>query len=253
MAGYWLKYGNAALNRNGFAVGEKSYDPYNPLGLPPFTVRAQFYYIPTVGDTRTLVDEANGIWDITYNNTDWSHFFKPDKGSLRAILGANIKGVTDITYLCGECDRLRSVSIFDTSSITSFEGIFESCTSLLDVADLPTQSVTNMHAAFWTCRWLATAPLFDTSSVTNMSSMFKNCSGLIEVPLIDTSSATNMDEMFSGCNNVRTGALALYQQASTQTTPPVSHNYCFSGCGSQTVTGAQELAQIPTSWGGTMQ
>lgn len=57
---------------------------------------------------------------------------------------------------------------------------------------------------------------------------------------------------FGQCINVESGALALYQQMSTQATPPSITSHCFTNCSSQTVTGAQELAQIPTSWGGTM-
>ena len=78
--------------------------------------------------------------------------------------------------------------------------------------------------------------------------MFSNCNALKRIPLFDTSSVTNMQIMFTGCVNVESGALALYQQASTQTNPPASHNMTFYNCGSNTVTGAAELAQIPNDW-----
>ena len=55
----------------------------------------------------------------------------------------------------------------------------------------------------------------------------------------------------SSCLNVQSGALALYQQASSQTNPPSSHNNTFYNCGKFTTTGAAELAQIPSDWGGT--
>jgi hypothetical protein len=57
-----------------------------------------------------------------------------------------------------------------------------------------------------------------------------------------------MEYMFAGCSNVQSGALALYQQASSQATPPSTHIATFRGCGSNTVTGAAELAQIPSNW-----
>jgi hypothetical protein len=60
-----------------------------------------------------------------------------------------------------------------------------------------------------------------------------------------------MRRMFNDCLNVQSGALALYQQASTQTTPPSEYYNTFYNCGSNTTTGAAELAQIPSSWGGT--
>jgi hypothetical protein len=75
---------------------------------------------------------------------------------------------------------------------------------------------------------------------------------ITHIPLFDTSSATNVAGMFGGAKNVESGALALYQQMSTQDNPPSSYSSCFYQCGSNTVTGAAELAQIPTSWGGTM-
>jgi hypothetical protein len=85
-----------------------------------------------------------------------------------------------------------------------------------------------------------------------MDSMFNSCSSLTTVPLLDTSSCTDMERMFSGCLYVQSGALALYQQASTQAIPPARHSDTFHDCGRNTTTGAAELAQIPTSWGGTM-
>jgi len=57
-----------------------------------------------------------------------------------------------------------------------------------------------------------------------------------------------MSYMFSGCYKVESGALALYQQASSQATPPSTHNSAFYKCGRDTVTGAAELAQIPSDW-----
>jgi len=57
-----------------------------------------------------------------------------------------------------------------------------------------------------------------------------------------------MFRMFYQCTNVQSGALALYQQASSQTTPPTSHNQTFYNCGSNTTTGSAELAQIPSGW-----
>jgi len=57
-----------------------------------------------------------------------------------------------------------------------------------------------------------------------------------------------MDSMFKGCTGVESGALALYQQASSQDIPPTYHYQTFYNCGSNTTTGAAELAQIPSDW-----
>lgn len=121
---------------------------------------------------------------------------------------------------------------------------------LLSVLGANTSGVTYMNDMFEDHRSLTTVALFDTSEVTDMSQMFYNCRALTSIPLFNTSSVDSMDYMFYYCKNVQSGALALYQQASTQTTPPTGHINTFSRCGTDTVTGAAELAQIPTSWGG---
>jgi hypothetical protein len=204
-------------------------DPYNPLGLPPFTIRCKFTsgYTPTVGDSKTLVDAGDNVWDITKNSTNWSSLFQSNTNLLE-VVGANTSSCTNMNRMFNSCSELTSVPLFDTSSCRNMTYMFSSSSKLTSV------------------------PLFDTSSCTNMSDMFNWCSKLTSVPLFDTSSCTNMSEMFRNCYNVQSGALALYQQASTQATPPASHTDCFYRCGRDTVTGAAELAQIPTSWGGTM-
>lgn len=155
-------------------------DPYNPLGLPPFTIRVKFStgYTPTMGDSQTLVDSTENVWDITQNSTNWTLLFAGNSNISR-IIGSN------------------------------------------------------------------------TTGVTNMSGMFTLCSELEEIQLFDTRSVTNMSSMFSNCYNVQSGALALYQQVSTQATVPTHNENTFYQCGASTTTGAAELAQIPSSWGGT--
>ena len=124
---------------------------------------------------------------------------------------------------------------------------------LLEVLGANSTGVTNMVGMFYHCEHLTTVSLFDTSSVTSMRSMFNSCYSLTSVPLFDTSKVTDIGYMFIDCTNVESGALSLYQQASTQTNPPTSHTDTFKNCGLNTTTGAAELSLIPTSWGGTMQ
>ena len=189
-------------------------DPYNPLGLPPNTVRVRTSdgnpptkNWETTYETATLVSGTTDVYDVYKSGTDFYHlFYYNDKYiacNVVEILGAN------------------------TSNVTNMGSMFAECYSLTSVA------------------------LFDTSNVTDAESMFSNCSALTSIPLFDTSNISNMSYMFNGCTRVTSGALALYQQASTQTTPPAYHNATFRNCGSNTTTGAAELAQIPSSWGGT--
>lgn len=95
---------------------------------------------------------------------------------------------------------------------------------------------------------LSSVALFNTSNVTDMNRMFWNCNALTSIPLFNTSKVTNVENMFAHCTNVQCGALALYQQMSSQATPPSSHAWTFYDCGINTQTGSAELAQIPDSW-----
>ena len=128
----------------------------------------------------------------------------------------------------------------------------EPVSHLTHVLGANTTGVTDMSGMFQDCDTLVSVCLFDTSACETMENMFLECSALTVLPLYDTSSCDNMEYMCYGCRNVQSGALALYQQASSQSTPPSSHRQCFKNCGSNTVTGEAELDQIPTSWGGNM-
>ena len=372
-----VKYNNKVVSNNGKWIVHAHVDPYNPLDLPPFTIRLKFNngITPLYSKgTMTQVSSSPNVWDLTYNNTDWSelcHKTNGVKSDIIEVLGANSTGVTnmggmfvdqqyitnislfdtssvtDMAWFAYGCWRLTSVPLFDTSNVTDMHVAFRGCASITSIAALNTSKVTNMAGMLYNCNKLTTVPLFDTSNVTDMSemfiycseltsipqfntskctnmnklfsgcthlttvplidcskatntgdmfyncsaltsiplldlsssidthSMFVNCSLIQTLPLFDTSSSTNMAYMFSGCSsvsaiplfdtsvctdmsymfdkcvNVQSGALALYNQASTQTNPPSDYYNAFSNCGSDTSTGRAELSQIPLSWGGT--
>lgn len=159
----------------------------------------------------------------------------PTKGSYTSYETATlVSGTTDVydVYKSG----------------TSFESLLDGCDNVVEVLGANTTGITNMQYMFYGCYAMTTVPLFDTSSVTNMEGMLTSCESLTAIPLFNTSSVTNINYAFNGCYYVESGALALYNQASSQTTPPSSHQSTFTGCGRNTTTGAAELAQIPSSW-----
>lgn len=192
-------------------------DPYNPLGLPANTVRV-----------RTSDGNVPARFPYSASETKYE----------TATL---VPGTTDVydVYKSG----------------TSFNQLLFASTNVIEVLGANTTGITNMSDMFGNESGfivpLTSVALFDTSSVTTMDGMLAGCSSLTSVPLFDTSSVTNMSWMFNACRNVQSGALALYQQASSQANPPTYHDGTFSNCGSNTQTGAAELAQIPSSWGGT--
>lgn len=160
-----LKIGNRVLKIGGRILrgdsGSAPVDPYNPLGLPPFTIRCKFTsgYTPTMGDSQTLVDAGENIWDITKNDTNWSSLFMTEEDWeqpwLQSVLGANTTGVEDMTSTFGACINLTSVALFDTSSVFSMEDMFDECFGLTSI------------------------PLFDTSNVQNANYMFHSCYSVV--------------------------------------------------------------------------
>lgn len=146
---------------------------------------------------------------------------------------------------------LTSLPQLDLSNVTNASHFCYNCRSLATVPTLDVSSATNLNGMFNGCYALTTAPATNTVSATTMSSMYYHCRALTSVPLLSTDVATNVNAMFCDCPNVQSGALALYNQMVSQATPPSVYSYCFTDCGSNTVTGAAELAQIPSSWGGT--
>ena len=244
MANNWCTYNGKVIFFNGKSISNSS----KPV-LPDNTVRIKYQagYTPTMGDTQTLIDADENIWDIYTASNDWSGLFYV-KSNLLEVIGANTSSVTDMRYMFQNCTSLTSVPLFDTSSITNMKYMFDSCTSLTSVPLFDTSSVTNMYGMFDRCTSLTSVPLFDTSKAKDTRYMFRECTSLTSVPLFDTSSVTDMRDMFDGCFNVESGALALYQQASSQATPPLLYDLCFRNCGRDTTTGAAELAQIPSDW-----
>ena len=200
--------------------------------IPANTIRLK-YKAGTVPTTykrasKVCIDEQNNIWDVTYNDSNWNWLFIQNVGvsndNLLEVLGGNTSNVTDMAFL------------------------FRNATSLVKVAAFDTSNVGNMQQMFGYCSALTQVPVFNTVNATNMSAMFTECYSLKAVPLFNTSKVTTMWCTFWNCPNVESGALALYQQASSQAIPPSDHHATFRSCGSNTVTGAAELAQIPDDW-----
>ena len=249
----------ATLYHNGIKIWPEGPDPYNPLNLPPNTVRVRTndglvpYKSSDVNaalaryDTATLVEGTSDVYDVYKHGNDFYSFLNSSYNVIE-VLGANTRGVTKMCNMFAGCSSLMSVSLFDTSSVQDMMNMFADCSSLTSVPLFNTSSVIYMPGMFEGCSSLTAVPLFNTSSVSLMNSMFEGCSSLTSVPLFNTSSVTTTGGMFANCTKVQSGALALYRQVSTQANPPSGHARTFRNCGSDTPTGAAELAQIPYDW-----
>lgn len=229
-------------------------DPYNPLRLPPNTVRVRTSDgNPPVKDssstyeTATLVTGTTNEYDVYKSGTDFNNLFIRSTNVVE-VLGANTTGIINMAAMFVSCNTLTTVALFNTTSVLYMDNMFASCSALTSVPLFDTSSVTSMMNMFYRCSSITTVPLFDTSKVENISSMFSYCTSLTAVPLYDTSSVWNMNQMFYNCINVQSGAYDLYWQALRQTTPPSKHNQTFYNCGSNTTTGAADLARISSNW-----
>lgn len=287
---YYTVNGATLYDTNKFDIGTsnvsvtgtfKYVDPYNPLDLPANTIRVRTNnnlppskYSYTTYETATLVSGTTDVYDVYKSGTNFESVLS-GSGNVTAILGANLSNVTNLYRAFADCNKLTSVALFDTSNVTNMCYTFYNCTRLTSVPLFDTSNVTTMEYTFCNCGNLTSLPLFNLSKVGDLLYTFNNCSGLTSLPLFDTSKAVIMGYTFSGCTNltsiplfnttsvvnmngtfsycynVEHGALALYQQLSSQSRPPTNHATTFYQCGRDTVSGAAELAQIPRSWGGT--
>lgn len=231
------------------------------------------------GAEKTLVNESKNIWDVTYTNADWSSLFFEEQ-NLLAILGANTSDVTvmggaDESVLRGcfeECNSLTTVALFDTSNVTTMERMFVNDTSLTGLPLFDMSNVTTLTYMCYGCSSLTEIPLFvipkveslygtfeksgctnlpalDVPAVITIENMCRYCYELRSVPLFtNTDNIESSINAFGNCTNVQSGALALYQQLSSNAN--ITHSQTFSNCGASTDTGMADLVQIPIDWGG---
>ena len=198
---YSIAGDGASLSGNTLTIGYSDVSVtgnFEEIPLESNSIRAKFKsgYTPTMGDTQTLVDSSNNIWDIHRNSNDFTNLFFQCNDILEVIAG-NTSNVTSMYQMFDYCRSLTKVALFDTSSVTDMSYMFMRCDSLTSLPLFDTSNVTNMHG-MCSASNITTAPAFNTSKVTNMSYLFSDCN-ITSVPLYDTSKVTNMSQMFSNC------------------------------------------------------
>jgi hypothetical protein len=195
----------------------------------------------------------------------------------------DLDGICKVTHMAKafyECSSLTSLPWMDLGSVVTLDSTFDRCSSLVQIPLYDLHSCTILNGTFQKCPNIHHLPKFDTSNVTDFanccngtdagtnsleeipdwdfskgtsfSCAFKNNVLLTDISGLRVPSATNVDQMFRGCRNVETGITELYEHLSTKAVSVTSHQKTFENTGADTVTGAAELAQVPTSWGGTM-
>lgn len=135
-----------------------------------------------------------------------------------------------------------------SNDVYSWDYILAQCSNLYEVLGSNPTNVISSQLPF-NFSSLEVVSGFTIGSV-QVYGLFTNCADLTSVALFDTSNVTSVNSWFNGCTSLNGGALAFYNQLSTQTNPPTNHTDTFTDCGIDTVIGLAELQQIPASWGG---
>lgn len=244
-------------------------DPYNPLNLPPYTLRVVYKdgVIPIVpaNQSRYTVERVSyypNVWDIYHPVNDWGEWggypLLPDTDNfdlyprrIIEILGANTTNVTNLDRAFENCSALSSISLFDTRNVTSMSATFNNCQALPSIPLYDTYNVVNFDKIFYQCYNLSSVPLFNTHNVSSMYQSFWD-SHISAIPAFDMTNITNMNYTFFDCAYVESGLSAMYQSVSGKITDVNKHWQTFSYCGRLTEQGNAERALIPTSWGGSM-
>lgn len=123
-----LRIGDHPLRVGTKILRPSQVDPYNPLRLPPFTIRCKFRTGRTpVFAEQVLVDAEENIWDVTRNDESWRYLFISESEYLLEVLGANTTGVKSMEGLFNECAYMTSIPPFDLSTVTNMDYMFFAC------------------------------------------------------------------------------------------------------------------------------
>lgn len=259
-------YQNKLVTFNGNLIGVgggPGPDPYNPLNLPPKTIRVEFTEgvtpspnMYTVGgwDSCVQVSASPNIWDITRNSTSWDTLLKGQM-ELIGVLGANSEGVTSMRGMFGmftaysaDDNKFTYVNLFDTSSVTDIGLMFDSCGHIKEIPFFDFSNVTDANSTFFTCHSIEYLPNFDLSKATTLYMFCYEANGLKALPNLKLSNAlTSTYSTFNFCRNVESGILDMYNKLSGLGSI-TDHTRTFQACGRDTESGAAELAQIPSDW-----
>ena len=247
-----------------------NFTPSTTLPLPsPFSP-----YVPSGHDSLfdlDTLDSSNGIYRIRWkvNTINWNHdnhdssFIPLDEmlsvqlcdssGSVKAVIevyGVDLTGVTDTGGFFYNSWYFGDMNIKNATSVTNMEGFnrgFDEIKYYLPSAGLP---VDETYFIFPT----------DLSSCTNMTNAFSSVGfgdyamQLYSGPIPDFrlgSGLVNVNYAFANQKNLSEGILAQYTRMASLSNIS-SHTGTFMNCGTnKSTTGAVQLSQIPSSWGGT--
>lgn len=254
ISGDWLAYNNNVLR----------WVNYNPLNLPPYTMRFEFgdlSYDPSVSYSRpkanyswTRVSTNPNVWDFTHHGNatyfanNWTSMFsgqfKLDNGCGNTrVLGANMSGVINMNGLFNACDALVEFPLFDTSSVNTFQNFAAACPNLTSVpSEIDVSGATvpsGLAGMFWYSGIIHAPYLNLPQTVTELTGTFEGCSNLETVPELDTRYIVTFRNTFSNCAKLNVGSglqssfnlasaeqfIEVFQSCTGLTALPTFYNY----------------------------
>ena len=191
----------------------------------------------TLGVPTSGGDPTNGGSNLMFDNIEYR------------ILGANLAGVECLVCLFRRATKyLRSVALFDTSRVLIAGGMFYCHPQsppyyITQIPDFDFSGISSSGD-----NHIRSADRKNYSGLSNFASQMRYLTAVpnIKIPKV---ADTYIRTAFYGCLKVESGALSLYNKFNAAGwTTDSSHYQCFYNCGSDTETGAAELAQIPSGW-----
>lgn len=196
------------------------------------------------------------LTDVTISDTSLTTINGAFKGCTSLTnVSINTSDVTVFDYAFQDCTSLITAPILDMSHADSTYAMFFNCSSLVNIPQYASNMLADASYMFADCSSLVTVPLFNFINLRTTRSMFEDCTSLTALPAFSSAtlhlvSATYA--MFEGCINVESGIVDFYNslinKSGLVTHPVTDYARTFRDCGSNTVTGAAELAQIPSDW-----
>ena len=242
---------------------------YNPLNLPPYTIRVRTYDgrepSGAINHRITVNNVYDNVYDVTVtaNETNWSGLFSryvPSSSrpyfdcNVTDVLGANSTNVVNMGDMFFGVSSLSCVNLFDTSNVTIMDRVFAQCRNLSSIPEgFNTSNVSSTMGMFAVSNLTAT-PNIDTKNNKNFGYMFEFCHSLKKIKPLDYTSAKWVYGIYEWCENAEEGISSTYN--TLKDIPAITafnSNYqrAFSACGVSSQHGSAELAQVPRAWGGT--
>lgn len=139
---------------------------------------------------------------------------KKIKRPVKSIEFVNFECVNNMNYMFANCklEKIPNIRNWNTSNVTSMNGVFQDCCNLKKIPDFikfwNTNSVTTMRNMFARCTKIKTVPDISNWNLfrcNDVSGMFENCTNLVKLPDISNwkiNTVQYMYFMFLNCNSL---------------------------------------------------